>query len=137
MQEVKDEFDTRGVAVVVVSFAAPERLVPYQQVHQWQFPLLADPERAAYSYFGLKRLPWYRLFSPSTLKLYLHLLWQGRKLQSYGSDDYYQSGGDFLLDRNGTLLFAHRSHDPADRPTVKMLLENIDASSRHSRGSGI
>ena len=44
---------------------------------------------------------------------------------NYGKDDYYQAGGDFLLDRQGNLLFAHRSHDPSDRPSVEKLLEKI------------
>ncbi len=114
------------MAIVAVSFAAPERLVLYQQIHKWPFVLLADPDRSAYSYFGLKRLPWYRLLSLSTLKLYFHLLRRGRKIENYGKDDYYQAGGDFLIDRSGALLFAHRSQDPADRPSVNKLLEEID-----------
>jgi hypothetical protein len=33
-----------------------------------------------------------------------------------------QLGGDFLLDRAGRLVFAHRSANPADRPTMAALL---------------
>ena len=50
---------------------------------------------------------------------------EGKKLQDYGKDDYYQAGGDFLLNRDGTVLSAHRSHDPADRPPVSRLLEEV------------
>lgn len=121
-----EELDKRSVAIIVISFASPDRLVPYQRIQQWPFVVLADPERSAYGLFSLKRLPWYRLFSFSTIKLYLHLLRQGRKLQNYGKDDYSQGGGDFLLDRRGRLLFAHRSDDPADRPSVNKLLDEID-----------
>ena len=60
--------------------------------------MLADPKRIAYQAFGLKRLSWFRVFSPSTLTLYIRLLRTGKKLQSYGKDDYYQAGGDFLVD---------------------------------------
>ncbi len=122
---MKEQFEERGVAIVVVSFAEPERLVSYQQLHQWPFILLADPDRNAYSYFGLKRMPWYRVFSLSTLWLYFKLLREGKKIQSYGKDDYFQAGGDFLLNRDGLVLFAHRSHDPADRPSVSKLLEEV------------
>ena len=115
-----------GVAVVVVSFAEPSRLVTYQEHHQWPFVLLADPDRSAYRHFNLKRLAWFRVFSPSTLRIYFRLLRQGKKIQSYGKDDYYQAGGDFLLDRQGTVLFAHRSQDPSDRPSVQRLLEAIN-----------
>jgi len=123
---LKGELAERGVSVVVVSFAEPARLVQYQQYHRWPFTILADPQRAAYEVFALKRLSWLHVFSPSTLKMYLKLLWEGTRRQDFGKDDIYQGGGDFLLDRAGHLLFAHRSQDPADRPAAKKLLEVLD-----------
>jgi len=48
------------------------------------------------------------------------------KQEHYDGADIFQSGGDFLLDCDGKVLFAHRSKDPADRPTVEALLERID-----------
>jgi hypothetical protein len=126
VQAAKRHFDEREVIIVVISFAERDRLARYQRVHNWPFVMLVDPEREAYGYFGLQRLPWYRVFSPSTLKLYLRLLLRGRKVENYGRDDFYQSGGDFLLDRTGKILFAHRSHDPADRPSVRRLLEEVE-----------
>jgi peroxiredoxin len=126
VQSFKGEFTRRSVPVVVVSFAEPARLIRYQEHHNWSFVILADPERVAYRAFELKRLSWWRMFSPSTLTLYFRLLRQGKKIERYGEDDYSQGGGDFILDREGNILFAHRSRDPADRPTVKMLLQAID-----------
>lgn len=133
MKSVKDEFDRRGVAIVVISFAEPEKLAPYQEHHQWPFIMLADPKRIAYQAFGLKRLSWFRVFSPSTLTLYIRLLRTGKKLQSYGKDDYYQAGGDFLVDRQGNIFFAHRSRDPADRPALEKLLKAIDRTVSSTR----
>lgn len=114
------------MSIVVVSFAEPAKLIQYQKYHQWPFKILADPQRAAYELFALKRLSWRHVFSPSTLKMYLKLLREGTERQDYGKDDIYQAGGDFLLDRDGHVLFAHRSRDPADRPPAKKLLEVID-----------
>ena len=48
------------------------------------------------------------------------------KREDYGKDDIYQSGGDFLLDRDGKILFAHRSQNPSDRPSASRLLQVID-----------
>jgi peroxiredoxin len=126
VQSFKNEFDRRGVAIIVISFAEPDRLLPYQEHHRWRFAMLADPGRNAYQAFALKRLSLLQVFSPSTLKLYFRLLREGMKLENYGRDDYYQAGGDFLIDREGTILFAHRSQNPADRPPVETLLKAID-----------
>jgi peroxiredoxin len=122
----KSEFDQRGVKILAVSFGEPSKLVDYQERHRWPFPVLADPERKAYRIFALPRLQLWRIFSPSTLKLYWRLKRQGMKQEHYDGADIFQSGGDFLLDCDGKVLFAHRSKDPADRPTVEALLERID-----------
>lgn len=103
-------------------------LARYQEHHDWRFPILADPERSAYRAFGLARLAWHRVFSLATLKLYLKLFRKGLVRHDYGDSDVYQAGGDFLLDRSGTIYFAHRSQDPADRPSVSILLKAIDKS---------
>jgi peroxiredoxin len=126
VQAVKSEFDRRGIAIAVVSFAEPARLVLYQEHHKWPFTMLADPHRVTYQEFALQRLSWLEVFSPATLKMYWKLLRQGMKRAAYGKDDIYQSGGDFLLDRQGNILFAQRSQDPADRPSAPRLLQVID-----------
>jgi len=120
------QFERRGVTVAVVSFAQPAKLVRYQEHHQWPFIMLADPERKAYEAFALKRLSWFQVFSPAALKLYWKLLRSGMKQERYEGDDIYQSGGDFLIDGGGNILFAHRSQNPADRPAVAQLLMVID-----------
>lgn len=127
MRRQHAEFDRRGVKVAVISFAKPAKLVRYQEHHQWPFTMLADPERRAYQAFALKRLSWFRVFSPAALKLYWKLLRGGMKPEHYEGDDIYQSGGDFLIDGNGNILFAHRSQDPADRPSAVKLLQAIDS----------
>jgi len=126
VRSFKSEFDRRGVLVAAVSFAEPAVLSDYQKRHQWPFLMLADPKRTAYEEFSLKRLPWFQVFSPATLKLYLKLFCRGIAREDWGKEDIYQGGGDFLLDRAGNMFFAHRSQDPADRPSTEKLLEELD-----------
>jgi len=126
VQSFKSEFERRKAAVLVVSFAEPEVLVRYQNDHQWPFKLLADPERRAYRSFNLRRLSLREIFSPATLKLYWQLWRRAYKSQRYAKQDVYQAGGDFILDRVGNILFAHRSQQPADRPSAADLLAAID-----------
>ena len=126
MKSSKAEFDRREVSIVVVSFAETAKLVQYQDHHDWPFTLLADPGRHAYQAFALKRLSWFSVFSPSTLRMYFKLLRKGQERRYYGKDDIHQAGGDFLIDREGNILFAHRGQDPADRPPPEKLLKTID-----------
>jgi peroxiredoxin len=126
VKSFKVEFDRRNVSIVVVSFADPAKLVRYQKQHQWPFTILADPQRTAYRAFNLKSLSWFQVFSLATLLSYLKFFREGMKRENYGKEDIHQSGGDFLLDREGNILFAHHSQDPADRPAGSTLLSEID-----------
>ena len=126
MALAKSEFDRRGVSVVIISFAEPSRLIPYQEQHRWPFTVLADPQRKVYQAFELKPLSWFRVFSPPVLNLYFKLWRRGLKQEAYRGEDIYQSGGDFLLDHTGNVLYAYRSRSPADRPTPQKLLQEID-----------
>ena len=109
-----------------MSFAEPATLLHYQEQHAWPFHIFADPKRLAYRASRLGRLSWFHVFSVATLKLYFRLMRKGMARENYGQEDIYQAGGDFLLDRAGNILFAHRSQDPADRPSVEKLLHEID-----------
>jgi hypothetical protein len=130
----KSEFDRRGVSVVIISFAEPMRLVSYQEQHRWPFTILADPQREVYEAFELKPLSWFRVFSPSVLNLYFKLWRRGLKQEAYRGEDIYQSGGDFLLDHTGKVLYAYCGRSPADRPTPQKLLQEIDrVQSAHLR----
>jgi peroxiredoxin len=122
----KSEFERRGIGILVVSCAEPSNLALYQKRHQWPFPVFADPGRKAYQIFTLPKLSLWRVFSPSTLRLYRQLMRRGMQQERYGGADIFQSGGDFLLDREGNILYAHRGKNPADRPTVSTLLKEID-----------
>ena len=35
-------------------------------------------------------------------------------------------GGDFIVDQQGIIRMAYRSHDPTDRPTLKVILLALD-----------
>jgi peroxiredoxin len=126
VKSFKAEFDRRNVSIAVVSFANSAKLTQYQDDHDWPFTVLADPNRSTYRTFGLQRLSWLRVFSPATLWLYLRSMRNQERKHHYGKEDIYQGGGDFLIDRDGNILFAHYSRDPADRPTPARLLREID-----------
>ncbi len=92
----------------------------WQEATQFPFPMLLDPEHRAYAAFGLGSsvlAAWH----PKMFLYYFRLLAKGRKLMPVKGDPY-QLGGDFLIDQQGMVLFAHPSDDPTDRPSVSELL---------------
>ena len=125
MTAQKSEFDQRGIAVLVISFASVSTVSRYQERHRWPFAVLTDPERTSYRAFGLGRFSRARVFSLSTLLLYMRLLRKGIKREPYGGEDVYQSGGDFLLDQSGKVLWSFKSKDPTRRPSVDEMLKAV------------
>lgn len=115
-----------------MTFAPAERIPAYRALHGWPFPIVADPDRAAYRVFGLASAGWATLFAPRVIRRYAELVRQGFKVRAAG-EDVHQLGGDFVLDRQRRLVYAHRSADPADRPPVDDLLRAL-ASARAGGG---
>ena len=90
------------------------------------FPFVGDPDREVYRYFGLERGGWGMFVTPRALWSYFRLMLRGWRLRSpIRGEDVWQRGGDFILDRDRRLVYAHRSADPGDRPSVETLLEQL------------
>ena len=56
---------------------------------------------------------------------YLKLLARGNRYR-FGSGDTRQMGGDFVLDRYGTVVYEFRSASPHQRPSMEELLSVLD-----------
>jgi alkyl-hydroperoxide reductase/thiol specific antioxidant family protein len=113
-----------GGEVLVISFSPPDRLIEYGERNPLPFPVLSDPDRQAYHSFALERATWGRMIRPGALCRFLKLLLRGWWPWSPGkNDDLLQMGGDFILDADRRLLFAHRSAEPTDRPRAEKLLQ--------------
>jgi peroxiredoxin len=117
------EFQELGVGVVAVSMSRPEGVARYLAERTLPFPLLADPERKAYAALGLGRTTWTRIARPGVLWRYTKLVAGGAKVRRVPEgEDPLQTGGDFLVDADRRLLWAHTSPDPTARPAVRDLL---------------
>ncbi|MBB6054030.1 hypothetical protein HNQ39_005877 [Armatimonas rosea] len=113
----------RGIEVVLVSFATPELARYWQEATQFPFSMFLDPERRAYSAFGLGSsvlAAWH----PKMFWYYFRLLAKGRKLMPIKGDPY-QLGGDFLLDTKGSVRLAYPCAEPADRPPLSEILAAV------------
>ena len=59
-----------------------------------------------------------RSWSLKTVQSYVQLMRAGRRWRGIHGDST-QLGGDFVVDADGVVRLAYRSHDPTDRPSVE------------------
>ena len=125
------EIRQAGAHVLVVTQSRPEAV----SAASLPLPTVCDPDRAAYSSFGLDRGPWSMFFRWNVLARYVRLIFTGwRPHRGEAGEDMLQLGGDFILSADRHLLYAHRSNDPADRPAAADLVNQIQRLTRPSEG---
>ncbi len=108
----------------VLAVLAPEPIESLSELARregWTGTVLADPGRAAYRGFGLARLPWYRVFTPTATLKYFALFLRGRA-PGHAGQDVMQQGGDFIVDGEGIIRFAFAGRSSDDRPPVDDLI---------------
>jgi peroxiredoxin len=129
---VRDHIDrladsTGAVAdIAVVTFTTHEFALRYRDHHGLPFPLLVDPDRAAYQAYGLERGSVGRVWGWRALKRY------GEIIRSSGvanlrapREDTLQLGGDFVVDAAGRLAWGFWGDGPDDRPSVDDLAVTV------------
>jgi len=114
------EFEVLNTRIVLISFGRPDQARIWLDETNIPFTLLLDPERKAYRAYGLE-YSLLRSWGLNVWRKYAQLLFKGRKWRGIQGDSG-QLGGDVLVDSNGRIRFAYRSHDPTDRPDIHMLL---------------
>jgi hypothetical protein len=114
----------------------PDGLARYLADHPTTVSVLADPGRKLYAALAVGRTSWGRLLRPGLIWKYLKMIARGGKLRRVPEgEDALQLGGDFLIAGDRHLLWAYRSTDPTDRPSVAQLLQVIDQTIDGRRGS--
>jgi len=122
---VRDHLAEMGDAeVAVVTFTPRAQLSLYRERLGVPFALLSDPDRAAYHAYGLGRGSVWRVYGPRVALRYTQLLLRGRRLQR-PTEDTLQLGGDFVVGRDGRLVYAYRPAGPDDRPDVSDLVREV------------
>ncbi|MFN0091411.1 MAG: AhpC/TSA family protein [Acidimicrobiales bacterium] len=111
--------------IAVVSFAAPERLAAYRAHLDVPFTFVSDPDRRLYKLLGADRGAARRVWSAGTIKLYVRLVRQGRRLRR-PTEDTRQLGADAVVGRDGRLRYLALPPSPDARPPVTDLLAALD-----------
>jgi peroxiredoxin len=119
--QFKDELERLNVKVFLVSFSSMGYARRWIDEVCSPFHLLADREQATYKLYGLDS-SLLRTWNFKIIWSYVKLMRAGRKWRGIQGDSA-QMGGDFIINTDGIVRFAYRSHDPTDRPSVKTLMK--------------
>jgi len=128
----QEEFDRLNVGVLIISFGTLPAAERWLEETCNPFRLLLDPERTAYQAYGLER-SLARSWNLRTIWRYVQLLTSGRRWRGIQGDSA-QLGGDFVVDADGIVQLAYRSHDPTDRPDVGDLLSIMHQRDKQRKG---
>lgn len=124
MRQHKTELDRLDVAVLAVTWERSERAAEYARDMHIAFPVVSDPDRAAYRAFGLLEHGHHSYGSPLFWWLHIVALFGGRlRLKPRGT--LAQLGGDVILARDGSVAHRHASREPVDRPSADELLAEL------------
>ena len=122
MRDRLDEF-APNTDVVMVTFTDAARLDDYLDRNDLPFPVLRDPNRVAYTAFGLGRASVARAWGVRPALAYLRLVARGRwRDLRRPTEDTLQLGGDFVIGADGSLVYGFWSSGPDDRPPVEELI---------------
>lgn len=128
--KIQDEIERLGVHVAVISFSNPDRVRAYVDRYPQPFEVYSDPELIAYRAFELGRTSFADILRPGVLWRFVKILARGRlPRKPAAGDDVLQLGGDFVLDGERRLRYAHPSADPTDRPSNDELLRVLGSLS--------
>ena len=123
------ELDEAQATLLILAPEPVGQLAGLAAQERWGGPVLADPGRVAYHAFGLFRLPWYRVFTIRAAVMYLGFFLHGRRPGRPGQD-VMQQGGDFIVDGEGIVRFAHRGRRTDDRPPPADLIRCLRSLAR-------
>ena len=114
-------FHELNAEVLAIAAVGLKPLTAFAGELELPFPVLSDASAEAYFAFGLGKGLAIR---PGTPIKFARLIWRAKRLYR-PVGDIMQIGGDFIVDREGIVRFAHSSEDPTDRPEVAELLRLI------------
>ena len=126
MKENYEKILNSGTDVLVISFDTTESIKKHQNMLDLPFLIASDLDRIAYKNYGLTRGSSWNIWHPKTILKYLKLGLNGMQpRKAKKGDDLNQLGGNFIIDSESIIIFAHRSQRPDDRPHIDLILESI------------
>lgn len=118
--------------MLLITFFPPDRMKNWARGHKLSYRLASDESLNAYHRYGLDNVKPLDLVGPQSLVASAKALFGSRQLP-YHTMNALQSGGYFVVDAEGILLYAHPSKNPGDHPDPQELLEALGVQ-KQNRG---
>ena len=119
------------IKVKIIAFDDDLMAMSYAEETNLKWPILLDRDRDLYSAYGMGKGSWWNIYNPIALARYIALFLHGAKLGKPGSD-WFQLGGDILIDPAGIVRLHYISANPLDRPSTEAIFETVNAENRIS-----
>ncbi len=127
MASMKPRLDAAQTQVIVIGFEAAEHLAVLRDRIQSPFRFVVDRDRVLYRAFDLPRIGRARTYlHPKVLGFYGKMATKGRVPNLRREQDRRQMGGDFVLDADGTVVFAHPEKGPEDSAPVGSIVRVVE-----------
>ena len=120
------DIQRRGGKVVAITFGEPHGAARFAQMNSLPFPVLADPERAAYHAFGLTDGHMDDVFDPVALLRQAAQALRGNIPYVTSLAAASQRGGVFVVDRAGFVRLAHIATPIYNYPTIEQYYTAFD-----------
>lgn len=127
LQASRAQYESRGARLVVVIQSDAAALRAHHAKRPFDLTVLPDPGKELFSLYGVERATWGEYAAPAALgraaKATLAGYWHGRF-----DGDERQKPADFVIDRDGRLLFVNYGRHIADNATDRVLWDVLDAA---------
>jgi peroxiredoxin len=116
------EIARAGLQVVIVTPATPEESAAFAERLNLPFPILCDPERAAYRAYGLTEGSAGQLLNPRVVARGIQATLHGSFPTPPKGGNPRQLPGTAIVDWSGKVQFHHVAEDASDHVTIAQLL---------------
>lgn len=117
------DIESTGAKILAVSFGSPEQVADYREHFSVSVAMASDERRALYRAYGLGRGSIATVYGLAAVRQHLRLRARGfAAAPSSPEQDTLQLGGDFVIDRSGRIVMAHRSRSGDDRISVREIV---------------
>lgn len=115
------ELAAKNAEVIVFVESADESVAEFARRDDVKFRLVGDPDKRVYAQFGVERGKLAAYFAPGALASALKATVRGH-MHGRCEGSELQLPGDFIVDENGRIAFAHRGRHIGDNTPLDALL---------------